>query len=97
MSVCLAHSAHGGRRASHRCVQTSPNSSVRQLSRTVQPCSTAPSSKSEQPDLGGRVDAVRDPATQPQPSFPSTSVSFTASSLQASDSRAISAFAASSS
>ena len=51
----------------------------------------------EQPRLGGRVDPVRDSATQPQPSFPSTSVSFTASSLQASDSRAISAFAAASS
>ena len=51
----------------------------------------------EQPCLGGRIYPARDSATQPQPSFPSTSVSFTASSLQASDSRAISAFAASSS
>lgn len=38
-----------------------------------------------------------DSATQPQSSFPSTSVSLTVSSLQASDSRAISALAASSS
>ena len=51
----------------------------------------------EQTRLGGRVDTPGDPATQPQPSFPSTSVSFTASSLQASESLAISAFAASSS
>ena len=51
----------------------------------------------EQARLGGRVDAPGDPATQPQPPFPSTSVNFTASSLQASESRAISAFAASSS
>lgn len=51
----------------------------------------------QQAGLGGRVDPVRDSATQPQPSFPSTSVSLTANSLQASDSRAISAFAASSS
>jgi hypothetical protein len=51
----------------------------------------------QQAGLGGRIDPTRDPATQPQPSFPSTSVSFTASSLQASDNRAISAFAASSS
>lgn len=51
----------------------------------------------EQTRLGGRVDAPGDPATQPQPSFPSTSVSFTASSLQASDNLAISVFAASSS
>ncbi len=51
----------------------------------------------EQPCLGGRIHPARDSATQPQPPFPSTSVSFTASSLQASESRAISAFAASSS
>ena len=51
----------------------------------------------QQPGLGGRVDPVRDPATQPQPPFPSTIVSLTASSLHASDNRAISALAASSS
>ncbi len=51
----------------------------------------------EQACLGGRIDPVRDSATQPQPSFPSTRVSFTASSLQASESRAISALACSSS
>lgn len=45
----------------------------------------------------GRIDAVRDRTGQPQPSFPSTKVSLTASSLHASDSRAISALAASSS
>ncbi len=51
----------------------------------------------EQAGLGGRIDSVRDPATQPQPPFPSTRVSFTASSLHASDSRATSALACSSS
>ena len=49
------------------------------------------------PGLRGRVHAAWDSATQPQPSFPSTRVSLTASSLHASDSLAISAFAASSS
>lgn len=47
--------------------------------------------------LGGRVDPAWDSATQPQPPFPSTNVSLTASSLQASESRATSALAASSS
>jgi hypothetical protein len=51
----------------------------------------------QQAGLGGRVHPVRDPATQPQPPFPSTSVSLIANSLQASDSRATSAFAASNS
>ena len=51
----------------------------------------------EQPGLGGRIHPVWDPATPPQPSFPSTSVSLSASSLHASESREISAFAASSS
>ena len=51
----------------------------------------------QQPGLGDRVHPARDPATQPQPPFPSTSVSLTASSLQASDKRAISALACSSS
>jgi len=51
----------------------------------------------QKPGLRGRVHPAWDSATQPQPPFPSTSVSFTASSLQASESRSISAFAASSS
>ncbi len=53
--------------------------------------------QAQQGGLGGRVNTARDSATQPQPPFPSTNVSFTASSLQASDRRATSAFAASSS
>lgn len=51
----------------------------------------------EQPCLGGRVDPAWDSATQPQPPFPSTNVNLTASTLQASESRAISALACSSS
>jgi len=51
----------------------------------------------EQPGLGGRVDPAGDAATQPQPPFPSTSVNRTASSLHASDNRATSALACSSS
>ena len=51
----------------------------------------------QQAGLGGRIDATWDTATQPQPPFPSTSVSFTASSLHASESRATSAWACSSS
>jgi len=47
--------------------------------------------------LGGRVDATRDPATQPQRSFPSASINRTPISFNASDSRAISACAAASS
>ena len=47
--------------------------------------------------LGGRVDATRDPATQPQRSFPSASINRTPISFSASDSRAISALAAASS
>lgn len=45
----------------------------------------------------GRVDPAGDAATQPQPPFPSTSVNRTASSLHASDNRATSALACSSS
>jgi hypothetical protein len=48
----------------------------------------------EQLVLGGRVDATRDPATQPQRSFPSASIRRTPISFSASDSRAISAPAA---
>jgi hypothetical protein len=51
----------------------------------------------EQSGLGGRVDPARDPATQPQPPFPSTSISFTAISFSASDNRATSALASSNS
>jgi len=47
--------------------------------------------------LGGRVDSARDPATQPQRSFPSASISRTPISFNASESRAISALAAASS
>ena len=53
--------------------------------------------QTEESGFGGRIDTTWDTATQPQPSFPSTSVSLTASSLTASDNRATSAFAASSS
>ena len=51
----------------------------------------------QQACLGGRIDAAWDVATQPQPPFPSTNVNRTASSLHASDSRATSARACSSS
>lgn len=51
----------------------------------------------QQAGFGGRTDAAWDAATQPQPPFPSTNVNFTASSLHASDSRATSALACSSS
>ena len=51
----------------------------------------------QQPGLGDRVHPAWDSATQPQPPFPSTNVSLTASSLQASESRATSALACSSS
>jgi len=44
--------------------------------------------------LGGRVDAARDPATQPQRSFPSASINRTPISFNASESRTISALAA---
>jgi hypothetical protein len=44
--------------------------------------------------LGGRVDATRDPATQSQRSFPSASINRTPISFSASESRAISARAA---
>ena len=53
--------------------------------------------KIEQRSLGGRIDTAWDSATQPQRPFPSTSVSFTAISLSASESRATSALASSSS
>lgn len=49
----------------------------------------------EQPGFGGRVDPPRDPATQPQRPFPSTSISLTAISVSASDSRLTSALASS--
>ena len=51
----------------------------------------------QQAGLGGRIDAAWDAATQPQPPFPSTNVNLTASSLHASESRATSALACSSS
>src|ERR671913_1615332 len=51
----------------------------------------------QQPSLGGLIHPGRDPATQPQRPFPSTSISLTAISLSASPSRAASARAASSS
>jgi hypothetical protein len=53
-----------------------------------------PVDQAEQLMLGGRVDATRDPATQPQRSFPSASIKRTPISFSASDSRAISARAA---
>jgi hypothetical protein len=53
-----------------------------------------PVNQAEQLMLGGRVDAARDPATQPQRSFPSASIKRTPISFNASDSRAISACAA---
>ena len=51
----------------------------------------------QQAGLGGRIDAAWNVATQPQPPFPSTNVNRTASSLHASDNRATSARACSSS
>ena len=51
----------------------------------------------QQAGLGDRIDTAWDAATQPQPPFPSTNVNFTASSLHASESRATSALACSSS
>jgi hypothetical protein len=48
----------------------------------------------QQLELRGRVDSARDPATQPQRSFPSASISRTPISFNASVSRAISARAA---
>src|SRR4029453_246777 len=51
----------------------------------------------QQPGLGGLIHPGRDPATQPQRPFPSTSTSRTASSWSASPSRAASARAASNS
>ena len=51
----------------------------------------------QQSRLRGRLDPGRDRATQPQPPFPSTSISFTAISLTVSPRRATSALAASSS
>ncbi len=53
--------------------------------------------KPQQGRLGGRIDTAWDTATQPHPPFPSINVNFTASSLHASDSRATSALACSSS
>ena len=51
----------------------------------------------QQAGLGGRIDTAWDAATQPQPPFSSTNVNRTASSLHASESRATSALACSSS
>ena len=51
----------------------------------------------EQAGLGGRIHPVWDPATQPQPSFPLTSISFTAISVSVADNRPLSAIACSSS
>src|SRR3954447_26578111 len=51
----------------------------------------------QQPMLGGRLDPSRDPATQSQRPFPSASINRTPISFSASESRAISAFAAASS
>lgn len=61
------------------------------------PCLEGVVEEVEQASLGGRIDTAWDAATQPQPPFPSTSVNFTASSLHASESRATSARACSSS
>jgi len=57
----------------------------------------SPINQAQQLMLGGRLDATRDPATQPQRSFPSASIKRTPISFNASDSRAISACAAASS
>ena len=51
----------------------------------------------KQAGLGGRLDPGGDSATQPQPSFPSISISLTAISFNASPKRAFSALASSSS
>ena len=61
------------------------------------PCRERVVEEVEQASLGGRIDTAWDAATQPQPPFPSTNVNFTASSLHASESRATSARACSSS
>src|SRR6478735_6676858 len=61
------------------------------------PLLDGPIEQLQQGGLGGRIDPSGDAATYPQPPFPSTSINFTAISLTGSDSRAISAFAASSS
>src|SRR5829696_10537094 len=50
----------------------------------------------QQPMLGGRLDPSRDPATQSQRPFPSASINLTPISFSASESRAISALAATS-
>ena len=61
------------------------------------PCLEGVVQEVQQAGLGGRIDAAWDAATQPQPPFPSTNVNRTASSLHASESRATSARACSSS
>lgn len=61
------------------------------------PCFDGVVDQAQQAGLGGRIDAAWDVATQPQPPFPSTNVNRTASSLHASESRATSARACSSS
>jgi hypothetical protein len=50
-----------------------------------------PIDQADQPCLGGRVDPIRDPATQPQGSFPSASVKRTAISANAVLNRSVSA------
>jgi hypothetical protein len=47
----------------------------------------------QQLQFGGRVHSAKDPATQPQRSFPSASINRTPISFNASDNRAISALA----
>jgi hypothetical protein len=61
------------------------------------PVGDRPVDQLQQLELRDRVDAARDPATQPQRSFPSASINRTPISFNASDKRAISAFAAASS
>jgi len=62
-----------------------------------EPISQRPVDQLQQPGLGGRLDTQRDPATQPQRSFPSCNMSRTPISFSASDNLAISASAATSS
>jgi hypothetical protein len=61
------------------------------------PVGERPIDQIQQLALGGRVNSARDPATQSQRSFPSASINRTPISFSASDSRAISTFAAASS
>lgn len=55
------------------------------------PVGHRPVDQADQPCLGGRVDPPRDPATQPQGSFPSASVKRTAISANAVLNRSVSA------